>query len=229
MLRLLAVGTILCIFGSACTRAGQSGSNSSLIIQTPTRNQLSKSGVSAFAALPTDRRLCYAVSISGPGITGFAGSQCAPPTGAVSGFVEEGKALEVFVARGENRTVELYMYAMPVGSTEKCPAMGANMQGAGLKSTYLVGSKTGISLLSDIETVEIALSFPGLASPVATQMNVPASCTPGALPNQHSGFYISSGAGTATGTGVKLLGRIGRPQSGTTATGSGIVLHGKVH
>ena len=228
MLRLLAIGTLIGLLSTACTRAGQEGSSSSLIIQTPTREQLSKSGINTFAALPTDRRLCYGVSISGPGITGFTGSQCAPATGTVSGFVEEGRALEIFVSRGENRNIELYMYAMPVGSTAPCPAMGANMQGTGLKSTYLVGSKSGVALLSDVETVEITLAFPGLNTSVATQLNTPVSCTPGAAPTPHSGFHISSGAGPATGAGIKLLGRIGRPQSGTTATGTGLILHGKV-
>ncbi len=228
MLRLLAIGIICGALAGACTRAAKDGSNTSLIIQTPTRDQILKTGVNSFAALPTDRRLCYGVSISGPGIPGFAGSYCAPLTGTVAGFVEEGQVLELFVARGENRTVELYMFAMPVGSTAACPAMGANMQGTGLKSTYLVGSKTGVSLLNDVETVEIALSFPGLNTSVATQLNAPATCTPGAAPINHSGFHISSGAGPVTGPGIKLLGRIGRPQSGTTATGAGLILHGKV-
>jgi hypothetical protein len=227
--RLLTLGLILGFIGSACTRAGQSGSDSTLIIQTPTRDQLSKSGVQAFAALPTDRRLCYGVSISGPGITGFAGSQCSPSTGTVSGFVEAGQPLEIFVTRGENRTIELYMYAMPVGSTTACPSLGANMQGEGLKSTYLVGTKTGVSLLNDVETVELTLSFPGLNTSVASQLNVPASCTPGATPAASSGFHISAGAGPAAGGSYQLLGRIGRPQSGTTATGAGLILHGKVH
>lgn len=228
VVRLLTISILIGVLSNACTRAGQEGSSSTLRIQTPTRDQLSKSGLNSFATLPTDRRLCYGVSISGPGITGFAGSQCAPATGTVSGFVEEGQALEIFVARGENRNIELYMYTMPVGSTAPCPAMGANMQGTGLKSTYLVGSKTGVSLLNDVETVEITLAFPGLSTSVATQLNTPISCTPGATPAAYSGFQISSGVGSATGTGVKLLGRIGRPQSGTTATGANFILHGKI-
>ncbi len=228
MVRLLALGILSCILSNACTRAGQEGSSSTLRIQTPTRDQLSKSGLNSFAALPTDRRLCYGVSISGPGIPGFTGSQCAPATGTVSGFVGEGQALELFVARGENRNIELYMYTMPVGSTAPCPTMGANMEGIGLKSTYLVGSKTGVALLNDIETVEIILAFPGLSTSVATQLNTPISCTPGAAPTPFSGYHVSSGVGTVTGTGIKLLGRIGRPQSGTTATGTGLILHGKI-
>ncbi len=228
VVRLLTLGILFSVLSSACTRAGQDSSNSTLRIQTPTRDQLFKSGVNSFAALPTDRRLCYGVSINGPGITGFTGSQCAPATGTVSGFVEEGQALEIFVARGENRNIELYMYTMPVGSTAPCPIMGANMQGTGLKSTYLVGSKTGVALLNDIETVEITLAFPGLSTSVATQLNTPISCTPGAAPAPFSGFHVSSGAGTVNGTGIKLLGRIGRPQSGTTATGTGLILHGKI-
>lgn len=227
MIRLLCLFILITSTLSACTRAGKSGSSSSLIIQTPNRQQLAKSGLNAFAALPTDRRLCYGVSIKGVGIEGFAGSSCAPATGVVGGFVEEGQALEVFVARGENRTIELYLYALPVGSTDACPAMGQNLQGDGLKSTYLIGSKTGVSLLNDVETVEITVSFPGLASSVASQLNVPSSCTPGLVPN-YKGFHISTAAGSAVGTGYRLHSRIGRPQSGTTATGTGFKLHGKV-
>lgn len=227
VLQRIALGMLIGIVANACTRAAQDGSSSSLIIQTPTREQLSKSSVNTFAALPTNRRLCYGVSISGPGITGFAGSSCAPATGTVSGFVEEGQPLEIFVARGENRTIDLYMFTMPVGSTAPCPAMGVNLQGPGLKSTYLVGTKTGVSLLNDVETVEISLSFPGLSTSVATQLNTPASCTPGAAPASPD-FHITSGIGTATAAGLQLKARIGRPQSGTTATGSDIILHGKI-
>jgi hypothetical protein len=228
VLRYLALGMFIAFVASACTRAGQDGASSTLRIQTPTRDQLSKSGVNSFAALPTDRRLCYGVSIRGPGITGFPGNTCAPETGVVSGFVEAGQPLEVFVARGENRTIELYMYTMPVGDLDPCPVMGGRMEGTPLKSTYLVGSKSGVALLNDVETVEITLAFPGLSTSVATQLNVPATCTPGAAPAVYSGYQVSSGVGTANGTGIKLLGRIGRPQSGTTATGAGLILYGTI-
>lgn len=211
---------------TACQRAGKSGASSSLIIQTPNRQQLSKSNLQALAALPSDRKICFGVSILGPGIDGFSGSSCAPATGVVGGFVDEGQALELFVPRGENRTVDLLLFTLPVGSTAACPTMGQNLQGENLKSTYLIGTKTGVSLLNDVETVEIAVSFPGVANSVASQLNVPATCTPGSAPNK-SGFFVSTAAGSITGTGFKLLGKIGRPQSGTTATGSGYKLHGK--
>ncbi len=226
VVRLLTLGILFGALSSACTRAGQESSSSTLRIQTPTRDQLFKSGLNSFATLPTDRRLCYGVSISGPGITGFAGTKCAPATGTVSGFVDAGEALEIFVARGENRNIELYMYTMPVGSTARCPAMGANMEGVGLKSTYLVGSKTGVALLNDIETVEITLAFPGLSTSLAALL--PITCASGPAPALFSGFHVSSGAGTVTGTGLNLTGRIGQPHSGTTATGTGIILHGKI-
>lgn len=227
MFWLLGLLIPLTLIFSGCTRAGKSGSSSSLIIQTPHRQQLSKSGLNAFVALPTDRRLCYGVSIKGVGIDGFAGSSCAPATGIVGGFIEEGQALEVFVPRGENRTVELYLYAMPVGSTASCPEMAQNLQGEGLKSTYLIGSKTGVSLLNDVETVEIVVDFPGLANTLASQLNVPASCTPGLTPNK-KGFHVSVAAGTASNAIYQLRGRIGRPQSGTTATSISHKLHGRV-
>lgn len=227
MFRLLGLLFIILLNISACSRAGNKDSHSSLVIQTPTRQQLSKSGVSAFAALPTDRKICYGVSIKGPGIEGFPGSSCAPATGIVGGFVEEGTPLEVFVNRGENRTIELYLFTLPVGSTSACPGMGQNLQGPGLTSTYLIGSKTGVSILNDVETVEITVSFPGLASSVATQMSVPLSCTPGVAP-QRSGFRVSTAAGTLTGGGFKLKGRVGQPNSGTLATGSGYKLFGRI-
>ncbi|MBY0386075.1 hypothetical protein K2X05_13030 [bacterium] len=167
------------------------------------------------------------MSIKGPGIEGFPGTSCAPATGIVGGFVEEGQALEVFVNRGENRTIELYLFTLPVGSTAACPSMGQNMQGPGLKSTYLIGSKTGVSILNDVETVEILVSFPGLSSHLASQLNTPASCTPGLAPN-NSRFHISTAAGPATGSGFKLKGRVGQPNSGTIATGSGYKLFGRI-
>lgn len=227
MFRLLGLFLIIIINLSACSRARNKDSHSSLIIQTPTRQQLNKSGLSTFSALPTDRKICYGVSIKGPGIEGFAGSSCAPATGIVGGFVEEGQPLEVFVNRGENRTLELYLFTLPVGSTAACPGMGQNMQGQGLKSTYLIGSKTGISILNDVETIEIAVSFPGLSSSVASQISAPASCTPGSAPDR-KGFHVSTAAGTLSGSGFKLKGRVGQPNSGTIATGSGYKLFGRI-
>lgn len=226
MLRLLCLLFLFACLLPACQRAGQSGSNASLVIQTPSRHQLAKAGIQSLAALPSNRKICYGVSIQGPGIEGYAGSSCAPATGVVGGFVDEGQPLELFVPRGENRTIELYLFAMPVGSTSSCPAMGQNLQGEGLKSTYLIGSKTGVALLNDVETVEITVSFPGLANSMASQLSVPATCSPGVVPNK-SGFHISAASGSLTGTGLKLLGRVGRVQSGTTATGSGYKLLGK--
>jgi hypothetical protein len=215
------------IFISACTRAGKD-SSSSLVIKTPTRQQLaSKSGLQAMAALPTDRKLCYGVSIKGVGIPGFAGNQCAPETGVVAGFIEEGGAIEALVPRGENRTIELYVYLMPQGSTNPCPAMGANLQGPTLSSTYLIGSKTGVNLLNDVETVEILVDFPGIANSVASQLNTPASCIPGSPPS-NSQFHVSAAAGTAAAGTYKLRARIGRPHSGTTAIGGSYQLNGKV-
>ncbi len=218
---------ICCASLFACSRAGIDGSSSSLVIQTPTRQQLSKSGLQAFAALPTDRRICYGVSIKGVGIEGFSGSTCAPATGTVAGFVEEGSALEVFVAKGEGRTIELYAYLLPAGSTAACPAFSQNMKGENLRSTYLVGSKTGVSLVNDNETIEILLNFPGLSNHVASQLNVPATCTPGLAPSS-TGFYVSSASGKSSNGTVQLRARIGRPQTGTLATGTGYKLYGNV-
>ena len=200
------------------------GNSSSLIIQTPTRQQLSKSGLQAFASLPTDRRICYGVSIKGSGVDGFAGSECSPATGAVAGFIEEGGALELFVTKGENRTIELYAFLMPALSTDACPTMGQNLTGDGLRSTFLIGSKSGVSVLADTETVTILIDFPGLNNSLASQMSVPDSCTPG-LPAPRKGFFVSSGSGVASNANHTLRARIGQPKSGTLATGSGYQLY----
>jgi hypothetical protein len=217
----------LLILLNACTRAGKENS-ASIVIQTPSRQQLAaKSGLQAMAALPIDRKLCYGVSIKGFGIPGFAGSNCAPETGVVAGFIEEGSTIEAIVPRGENRTIELYVYLMPAGNTSACPAMGQNLQGKSLSSTYLIGSKTGVALLNDIETVEIGVDFPGIANNMASQLNTPATCTPGVSPSNKN-FHVSTAAGTVSGGGFKLRARIGRPNSGTKAIGSGYQLHGKV-
>ena len=60
--------------------------------------------------LPTDRKICFAVSISGPGIEKFAFIQCLPEFSITAGFVELENLIDVLVPKGDGRRIELFIF-----------------------------------------------------------------------------------------------------------------------
>lgn len=217
---------LLCVLATACSRAGKDNS-SSLIIHTPTLEQLSqRKGLSGFATIPANRKACYGVNITGLGIDEYKDS-CSPSTGVVVGFVEAGKPIEAFAPRGTNRKIELFLYLMPSGETGPCPVMGKNLGGTTLRSTYLVATAENVSLLNDTETVSLTIDFPGAANSIAEQFQLAATCSPSPQ-TQNISFHISSGGGIAQSANHILKARIGNPVSGTRASNANYILNGHV-
>lgn len=223
-MRLLVILMPLIFLLSACDRARNSQSH--LVIQTPTNEQLLKSKVSAYATIPINRKKCYGVNIYGPGIE-TATHSCSPSTGVVSGFVEEGASLEAIVSRGSQRTIELYMLLLPAGSTEPCPKMNPTLTSTQALATYLVGTAQNIDLLSDTQTVTIDVEFPGVKSPIARQFTANANCGL-QVPTGKIGWQVSNGSGTAQSSQFILKAQIGRPTPGSSSSGGSFILNGNI-
>ncbi len=180
-------------------------------------------GVGSMAALPSDRKACYAVSVTGPGITMSPSHICAPPTGLRAGFVEPGAMIEMQVPKGKDRKIELFAFLQSPGQDLPCPVFAAIIPPSQLTSIYKIGSAFPVDTSNDVTVVEITADFPGLSNHLAQQLSLPMACT--AQPGQQNppGFSVTLGRQIATGGGIKLIGGAGRPSRGR-ASGGGIQL-----
>lgn len=190
--------------------------------QNQKQNQLT-----TLAALPTDRKLCYGVSISGPGIDKTAASQCSPELSATAGFVEAGGLMEVVIPKGEGRRIELYLFAQKAGENNPCPQMGSVLPLTRLKQVYLLGKVEGLSLLKDVEEVEIPITFSGIEQNITQTLALPSSCLGNQDPDgneNHKRFGIYTSSQKSLGAGYKLYGVVGKPTDSKVLSGGGFKL-----
>ncbi len=213
MVRLLVL-TLSIFIVLGCSRPMDEKSHSSISIQVP--NALNKVG--AMAAIPSDRKACYGVNVTGPNIPTKKGNSCSPVTGIIAGFAEPGATIEAQVPKGKNRVVELLVYLLPSGDTSSCPAFGVAMTTAQTTNTFSVAKVYNIDMLNDVTVVEVTADFPGLTNHIAQQQALPLTC--GALADAPNtpGFHVSGGAETATGVGMRMKIRTGRPVGGEMAS-----------
>lgn len=136
----------------SCTRSEEESSKIS--IKTPNRYELqSRLGLSS---IPTDKKVCYAISVTGPDIPSVAA--CGEATGAISNFVAEGQELSIEVLKGSNRNFKLYAYYIDPSSA--CGVFDfAGINAAAWGDTYSAGGVSGISLANDQEYISIPLSI----------------------------------------------------------------------
>lgn len=117
--------------------------------------------------LPTNKKVCFGVNVTGPGITDKASgtATCAPKFGIVSGFVAEGTELIVIVPTGTDRKFELMVYLADVGAA--CPTYGDEfITGSQATKIFMSGTTSGVTLTND-DPVKVTLDFPGGAKPLA--------------------------------------------------------------
>lgn len=213
---------IMILIGAFCALGCQrdmSGGKSSITIRVPeAHNKLSKTGgVGAMAAMPSNRKACYGINVTGPGIP-INSASCGPQSGILAGFVEPGATVEVSVPKGEGRTIELYAYLQNVGDNLPCPALGASLPAAHLLNTYSVGTATNVAMTAESTVVYIDASFPGVTNHLASTLSLPSTCTAGASPTgpNKAGFQVAASAGMSWTQGqtpatapVRLLARVG--------------------
>lgn len=223
-MRRALLGIIIFVFAlTGCQRA-KNDKKSTITIETPRWSQKSEGSL---VALPSQRKPCYGVSISGPGIETHSGS-CSPQLGALAGYVGEGGTIELQVPSGQQRKIDLYMYLLPANSNASCPQLVHPLAMNDLQNIYLVGSVSGVNLVNEVETVEIPVNFTGVHNHIARQLTLPATCVVAGPSN--STFQISAGAGIAKdiSSTIRLKGRIGVAVPAASATGGSIRLDGKI-
>jgi hypothetical protein len=214
---------------ASCAQKNNDGRNGGgavkIRIATPS-NPIGSQKMVAMAALPSDRKACYAVNVTGLNIAVAPGAGCAPGLGSVGGFVQAGGELNVAVPKGTSRRVELYLYLMAPGDNGPCPAIGNPMAESRLGSTYLLGATENVTLAKDEEEVTIQASFPGVTQHLPRQLSMSTACIsaadasmPSAVAGGLPGYYQSLAAGTVSNGTVSVRARIGRTVSGTTASG----------
>ncbi len=212
------------VFALGCQRQ-ISGSRSSISIQVPkAANTLNKAGgVGAMSAMPSDRKACYGVVVSGGGLEDHSAT-CGPKGSLFLGFVEPGQVITADIDKGKGRTVELFAYLESVGQNDPCPQFGANLSAQQAINTFRVGTASNIDMTAETTEVTITASFPGTSNHIAQELSLPASCSGVTAGGNPPGFSISSGRSSATGTGYTLIGRFGKPLAGQAATGTGFKL-----
>lgn len=218
MVRVLTLLLIISVSLFGCDRPVD-GKSTRIRIQAP--EAYGKVGA---LSTPAGRKACYGVSISGEGINGTPASNCSPQTGQVVGFVEAGKEIQASVNKGSGRKVELYVLLKAAGDNTACPSMTGAFSAHQLLNTYLVGSVSNLNLDSDEVVVEITASFPGEANHLAAQMALPATCTASIQQSYRSGFRVTAGRETLTGTGLILKARAGSTLESKELTGTGYIL-----
>lgn len=212
------------LFALGCQRQ-ISGTRSSISIQVPkSANMNSKTGgVGAMAAMPSDRKACYGVVISGGGLDDRSAT-CGPKGSLFLGFVEPGQVITADVEKGKNRTVELFAFLEGVGQNDPCPQFAPSLSAQQAINTFKVGKADFVDMTADTTEVTITASFPGVANHVAQELSLPASCAGSTASSNPPGFSVSSGRSIATGTGYTLKGGFGKPLAGQVATGTGFKL-----
>lgn len=222
--------TLGILFVSGCSRP-VSNHSTKITIQAP----VTLGKIDSLATMPANRKVCYGVNISGPGIKPEAvtvtcaqtGMTAKLDVGLLAGFVEPGQEVSLDVPSGSERRIELFAYLLAVGNmATPCPKFDKFLSPNMLTDIYKVGTAENILIQGAQQTVEMTADYPGDNSHLAASLNLPANCAASA-PSSHGGFQVSSGMQEAAGTGIKLKARIGSVQGATTLSNANYKLYVK--
>lgn len=177
------------------------------------------------AALPSGRKLCYAVNVTGPGIDN-AGDQCGVSRGLMLGFVESGNSVAVEIKPGADRRIALYAYLMGHGETGTCPAIPPSFKDLGVKNMFKVAESEAINISGDEMVVNLQATFPGMNQSFAHTMTLPESCIP-IDPTEvaRKSPRSSSGGGVVQSANLRLRSRIGTSASASRIESGQVRLH----
>lgn len=144
-----------------CTRLE---SKSKVSIQMPDRAALQRS-IKKQVALPTDKKICFGINVTGSGIPTTPGISCGG-TGLYAGFVGENETLVVGeVPRGEQK-FELLVYLQNL--SDPCPQFDLGTMSTDANKARLFSSGTSTATISGDTTVTINVDFPGANSPLTS-------------------------------------------------------------
>ncbi len=212
-MRILKLTFFLLLSAVACSK-NQSG-HARLSIQLPKAQSSSSSQkMTSLSAPPAGQKLCYAVNVTGSGITNVTAA-CQPSMGMLGGFTDAGGTISMDIQKGTGRHLELYLYLFPAGDNGACPTLTATGFAAlDKRRVYLVGSVASFGVTQDDQSVDVPASFPGQDKNYIVQTGMPVTCIGSAdTQDSYNSPAIVAGGGVMTGTQFKLKGQIGGPVS----------------
>ncbi len=167
----------LLLFLSACSRKPVELQKISLNI-----GRSSAMGKVGSLAFPTGQDICYAVNVSGHGISSTQPNACTPQVSIVSGFVKEGQALNLEVPRGAERVIEAFSYVVPTG--DPCPSWKTldEVKSADYSKIYAVAKADKINLAAQDQVVTLTAEYPGDSNHLRSQRSLSTGCSGGATP-----------------------------------------------
>lgn len=182
----------------ACNRNGAS-SLSNISIRAPVR---------MLASIPSGSTACYAINVTGSGITANSPSSCAITAGMATDFLplNQDGTVQGNLSLPKGLSVKIDLYAF-LTSASTCPTWSAAMASSkNLTGIYYLGSDTE-STANDTTDSTITINYTGQSvwSLAGTK------CSTATAPNSNpSGFNIGAGQAYATSTNISLTGRIGQ-------------------
>jgi hypothetical protein len=163
---------VIMVLAAACSRESGSGSGGKEVmvsIRVPARDQLSQTLSAQSVSLPTDKRVCYGIHVSGKDIpVGLPETSCHGNFSQTAGFVAEGETITLSVSKGSARIFELYVYLTDLGST--CPSWNAVFESnqQNYDKVMLSGTSGQVNLVNDEEYVSLSLNYPGIDNSLGT-------------------------------------------------------------
>ncbi len=158
------------IFAVSCTRS-PSQKDSQFSITLPPDPNVSVQSVSATAVQPS--RFCYIVQIRGDGLATNE-KDCYPRAGVTTEPSPPLSTIQMEVARGTGRTVELFGYILR--ESETCQSAPRAWHSLPLNRLFLMGKVENVDTNRDEVTVNLAIGFPGLQNHIGISQQVDPSC-----------------------------------------------------
>ncbi len=199
LLKTLIMSTAL--LSLSCTRP--SGKDALMSISLPPDPNVSEKSVSAQAEQPA--KFCYLVQIRGEGLGGGERA-CYPSSGIATELLPPLSQVQLSVARGQGRIVELFGYIPR--AKENCQTAPRSLHDLPLNRLFLMGRVANINTDQDEVTVPLSISFPGLKNHLGITQQVESSCY-AHLPPIVIGSDPSSPTPVQNGANYSLIGQTG--------------------
>lgn len=206
----------------ACDRSSN-GSTAQLTLRIPDSKHLLQKANSATSLLPSNRKACFAVNVTGPGITMGEDNVCSFTSGIVSGFAESNSTIQLTVPKGANRKVEVFLY-LSENTEDACPKASAALVASQIRNVFLVGTANGVDTMNDQTQVEITVQFPGTNNHLAQTLGLPSSCSAASDNLARRRFSVSAANYKASNGPIELQATIGRNFSPVTSSSGSIRL-----
>ena len=146
-------------------------------------------------------RSCYAVNVTGSGITSTTLS-CSMPVADFQGFVGPGDSISINVPNGTARKLEVFSY-LRASSSDPCPTSNAGFHGLDVTKISRVGQVDSFDTLVPVVNLTVDLVDPGTTT-VVSQYSLPAVCTATSAGTPRTGQFVCS-ANESTGSTGKIL------------------------